>query len=580
MARKSPPQPCRPRSRRPAARASKRRSASSSACWRPPLRPSRRRGSRTCTWPGGGPSPALDPEDISAAARTAPRPPVPGRPAALRAGARRGRARRTYVASCWSTWPAPTRAITPADRRRLGVLLDDLRIASREQPAPPRRPSPAGRALCAALERHRAGTALFAVRDAPAGRGRGAGRTRLAPAGAPVACQADRGHRVARAAPGVQALPLCARSGGGRRAEAATAAAAAPARAPGSPRRASRHRAGRRTGCSRTSAALGRPLAMRLVAHLDRRETQAAPPVRRPGGPGARRLAAVARRHAPAQEGSEPRSRVMCTWPPEFGSVRTSKPKRRAQSWMRWFSPRLSPTSVRMPFARAACGQAAHQFGADPAALPGVGDDDGAFRLVGALDAGVATDADEGLVRRRCRTAPRRPCGPGSRGRAGGSGPAAHRARGVLHAVGTGSARTGPSMKRDARGRGRPGAAGGAARRCRRRPATCVQGRPDNPVAGIAGVAEERSFTRGHDTRRRRRRSPRLRRRPSRPRRLPRPSPRRRLPRPRPPRPRRPSPRAPRQVLEVELVPGVEVEVLVLAVEPLDADQHLVRVDG
>ncbi len=44
--------------------------------------------------------------------------------------------------------------------------------------------------------------------------------------------------------------------------------------------------------------------------------------------------------------------------------------------------------------------EAAHQLGADPATLPGVGDDDGAFRLVGAGDPGVAADPDEVLVGR------------------------------------------------------------------------------------------------------------------------------------------------------------------------------------
>jgi CHAD domain-containing protein len=58
--------------------------------------------------------------------------------------------------------------ITPADRRRLGVLLDDQRIAARESL---RRHSaePAWGSLCAALERHRRGSALFAVRDAGMG---------------------------------------------------------------------------------------------------------------------------------------------------------------------------------------------------------------------------------------------------------------------------------------------------------------------------------------------------------------------------------------------------------------------------
>ena len=59
-------------------------------------------------------------------------------------------------------------AITPVDRRRLGVLLDDLRIASREN-LRRHAAEPAWGALCAALERHRAGASLFAVRDAGLG---------------------------------------------------------------------------------------------------------------------------------------------------------------------------------------------------------------------------------------------------------------------------------------------------------------------------------------------------------------------------------------------------------------------------
>jgi CHAD domain-containing protein len=55
--------------------------------------------------------------------------------------------------------------LRPADRRRLAVLLDDLCIAEREHL---RRhvQEPGWAALCRALERHRAGHALFAVRDA------------------------------------------------------------------------------------------------------------------------------------------------------------------------------------------------------------------------------------------------------------------------------------------------------------------------------------------------------------------------------------------------------------------------------
>jgi CHAD domain-containing protein len=59
-------------------------------------------------------------------------------------------------------------AITPADRRRLGVALDDLRITSREN-LRRHAAEPRWSALCAALERHRAGAALFAVRDARLG---------------------------------------------------------------------------------------------------------------------------------------------------------------------------------------------------------------------------------------------------------------------------------------------------------------------------------------------------------------------------------------------------------------------------
>ena len=59
-------------------------------------------------------------------------------------------------------------ASTPADRRRLGVLLDDLRITSREN-LRRHAAEPGWAALCAALERHRASAALFAVRDARLG---------------------------------------------------------------------------------------------------------------------------------------------------------------------------------------------------------------------------------------------------------------------------------------------------------------------------------------------------------------------------------------------------------------------------
>lgn len=52
-----------------------------------------------------------------------------------------------------------------AERRRLGVLLDDACISARDSLRRHRAES-GWAALCGALERHRAGTALFAVRDA------------------------------------------------------------------------------------------------------------------------------------------------------------------------------------------------------------------------------------------------------------------------------------------------------------------------------------------------------------------------------------------------------------------------------
>lgn len=56
-------------------------------------------------------------------------------------------------------------SVTAAERRRLGVLLEDLRIAARENL---RRhlDEPGWAALCGALERHRVGRALVVVRDA------------------------------------------------------------------------------------------------------------------------------------------------------------------------------------------------------------------------------------------------------------------------------------------------------------------------------------------------------------------------------------------------------------------------------
>jgi CHAD domain-containing protein len=56
-------------------------------------------------------------------------------------------------------------SVTAAERRRLGVLLEDLRIAARENL---RRhlAEPGWTALCGALERHRVGDALLVVRDA------------------------------------------------------------------------------------------------------------------------------------------------------------------------------------------------------------------------------------------------------------------------------------------------------------------------------------------------------------------------------------------------------------------------------
>jgi CHAD domain-containing protein len=58
--------------------------------------------------------------------------------------------------------------ITPADRRRLGALLEDACSASREQL---RRhvAEHDWQVLCRALDRHRAGNVLFAVRDAELG---------------------------------------------------------------------------------------------------------------------------------------------------------------------------------------------------------------------------------------------------------------------------------------------------------------------------------------------------------------------------------------------------------------------------